>query len=386
MVRGAAARDGFMNSQLPRLAMVSIGIRRDLLAPLRYLSKFELLHLYRQHVYGDLTPEDFNRTLQPYHAPRDLYHELVHAKPAVIQGVEPFSYYTQPYLWACYLAARQTNAALLVTTLENRPLTIKFGRMRAFLLQKLVRMYLRRACLMLALNQGARQNLLQCGADASRVHTALWGVWGVDTQEFFPRPTRDTPAPPTILFAGRLHPEKGIFVLLDAFERVRAQIPDARLWMVGDGPALDALAQNIRQKNLASAVTLAGVIKNREMIHWFHQADVFCAPSLTTRKWAEQVGVSALQAMACGIPVVSTRSGAIPEYIPDGVAGILVEENAPRALADALIELLSDPSRAYEMGQRGRAMACAQYDARENVQRGETLVWDRCVKDNARCV
>ncbi|MBI4673356.1 MAG: glycosyltransferase family 4 protein [Chloroflexi bacterium] len=368
---------------MPRLALVSIGIRRDLLAPLRYISKFELLHFYRRSVYGDLTVEDLDATLRAYSSPLDLYQQLVRAKPAVIQGVEPFSYYTQPYLWACYCAARKTDAALLVATLENRPLEVKFGNARAFVLRKFLSWYFQRACLILVLNQGARENVLACGGETVQVQSAMWGVWGVDIQEFFPRVARDPNMPPTILFAGRLHPEKGVFVLLDAFAAVHARLPHARLVLVGEGPARNLLEQKIRQQNLALAITLTGVIKHREMVNLFHQADVFCAPSITTRQWAEQVGAAALQAMACGIPIVSTRSGAIPEYIPDGAAGILVEEQNAPALADALLNLLTNPQRASEMGQRGRAYACLHYDAHANVQRGETLVLEHCVKRNA---
>lgn len=375
-----------MNESKPRLAMVSIGIRRDLLAPLQYFTKFDLVHFYKINVYDDLTTQDLDHSLHAYTSPFDLYRQLIRAKPDVIQGVEPFSFYTQPYLWACYFAARKTNAALLATTLENRPLEIKFRKLPALVLRKMLSLYFRRACLILTLNQGARENVLRCGADTARVERAMWGVWGVDTQEFYPRAARAANAPPTILFAGRLHPEKGVFVLLDAFALVRAEIPNARLLLAGDGPARAALAQRIDQENLGDSICLTGAVKNRDMFQVFHRADVFCAPSLTTRKWAEQVGMSALQAMACGIPIVSTRSGAILEYIPDGVAGLLVDERNAPALAKALILLLEHPDRAGQMGARGRTYACAQYDARANVERGEALVMEKCVEPHARRV
>jgi glycosyltransferase involved in cell wall biosynthesis len=385
MVCGAPPRGDGMNRK-SRLAIVSIGIRRDLLAPLGYFSKFELQHFYRARVYNDLTDDDLDETLRAYASPRDLYAQLVRAKPDVIQSVEPFSFYTQSYLWACYFAARTINAALLAVTLENRPLEIKFGRARAFLLRNVLRVYFQRACLILTLNQGARENVLACRANAARIRSALWGVWGADTQEFVARAARDANAPPTILFAGRLHVEKGVFVLLDAFAFVRQKIPTARLLIAGDGPARAQLAENIRTQNLSGSIQMLGVVKNREMVSIFHRADVFCAPSITTRKWAEQVGASALQAMACGLPVVSTRSGSIPEYIPEGVAGILVQEQDASALADALVTLLSNPTRAAEMGQHARAYACAHYDARQNVERGEDLVMEHCVRQDARRV
>ena len=65
---------------LPRLAMVSTGIRRDLLAPLQWLSKFELFHFYSKNVYRDLTADDFDKTLRPYKSPLDLYQQLTAAK------------------------------------------------------------------------------------------------------------------------------------------------------------------------------------------------------------------------------------------------------------------------------------------------------------------
>lgn len=363
----------------PRLAMVSIGIRRDLLAPLDYFSRFEVVHFFRKNVYDDLTAEDLSSSLRQYHSPIDLYQRLVESEPTIIQGVEPFSFYTQPFVWSCVLAARKTRAALVIPTFENRPLNVKFGRLRASVLRRALKNYFDRACLIFALNNGARENAIQCDTPPSKIVRALWGVWGVDTREFFPRSTRDNDQSPTILFAGRLHKEKGVFVLLDAFAQLYQVFPTARLRMVGDGPARDELAAQIQARDLTEVVRLSGIIKHRDMPNVFQNADIFCAPSLTTRKWAEQVGASSLQAMASGLPIVSTRSGAISEYIPDGVAGILVPENDSHALATSLLALLRNPQRAREMGAAGRAYACAHYDARQNVERGEQLLTEYCL-------
>ena len=366
----------------PRLALVSIGIRRDLLAPLIYFSKFELAHFYKKNVYGDLTVDDFDSTLQAYTSPRDLYQKLIRAQPQVIQGVEPFSFYTQPYVWACALAARKTRAALVIPTLENRPLDVKFGKLRAALLRPSVEIYFARACLIFALNDGARENVLQCHAAPQKITRAMWGTWGVDTREFFPRtqPSPQSSTAPIILFVGRLHQEKGVFVLLDAFARVHEKFPTARLFFVGDGPARAELNTRIVQLNLQANVTLFGTMKNRDVPEIFRQADVFCAPSLTTKKWAEQVGMSALQAMMSGVPIVSTHSGAISEYILNGVAGILLQENDVCALAEALCELLANPERAREMGKRGAEYARTHYDAQKNIERAEQVVMEHCVR------
>lgn len=369
-----------MNSVKPRLALVSIGIRRDLLAPLAFFSKLELAHFFKQNVYNDLTAEDFGSTLHTYTSPLNLYQQLVRAQPAVIQSVEPFSYYTQPYLWACFAAARKTRAALLVPTFENRPLDVKFGKLRARCLRYALRMYFARACLILVLNDGARKNVLTCGITPKKIIRAMWGSWGVDPREFFPRATREENQPPTILFVGRLHEEKGVFILLETFARVQAEIPNARLYFIGDGPARAILQAQVQSRALTQAVTLVGSVTNRAIPDWMRRADVFCAPSLTTRKWAEQVGMSALQAMASGVPIVSTRSGAIPEYIPDGVAGLLVPENDAPALADAILQVMSSHPLAQALGARGRAYAVSHYDARANVENCQELVLEHCVK------
>lgn len=358
----------------PRLAIVSTNIRRDLIAPLKYFSQFELIHFYQRAEYGDLTDADFDATLRQYHSPLDLYRQLVAARADVIQGVEPFLPRLQPYLWACYFAAQRTSAQLLAVTLENRPLEIKFGRGIAFALKTLLRFYFARTCAVIVLNEGAHENVRACGIAPHRIAKLMWGTWGIDVNEF--APSSHAHAAPTILFAGRLHAEKGIFVLLNAFARVRQQIPNARLIIVGNGPARSQV--EMRAREFGDAITLTGVVKHRAMPDVFRAADVLAMPSLTTRKWAEQVGMVALQAMACGVPIVATHSGAIPEYVPAN-AGMLVPENDADALAAALIELLRDPERRAQLSRAAREYAIEHYDAQKNIARAENILKERCL-------
>ena len=360
----------------PRLAIVSTGIRRDLLAPLKHFTKFEIGHFYRRAEYGDLTPDDLDATLHSYRSPLDLYRQLVYAHPNVIQGVEPFSLALQAYLWACYLAARKTGARLFAVTLENRPLDIKFGRTPAFLLRRVLHRYFDRTCLVIVLNEGAGNNVVTCGVPRTRIQNLMWGTWGVDLDEFAPHERR-AQQPPTILFAGRLHEEKGIFVLMEAFARLSSTLPEARLIVAGDGPARREVEWIARAM---SGVTMLGTVKNRMMPGIICDADVLAMPSLTTHGWEEQVGMVALQAMACGVPVVASRSGAIPEYMPDGIAGMLVPEHDATALADALIRILSDAELRVRLGHDGRAYACSHYDAGKNISFAESVVEKHCVE------
>ncbi len=361
-------------SPLPILAIVSAGVRRDLHAPLKFFSRFKPAHFFRINAYADMTADDLAIPLTPYASPRDLYRKLVNVNADIIQSVEPFSLRLQPYLWACYFAAIKTRARLIAVAFENRPLDARFGKPLAWVLRVELKFFFARADLVIVPNEGARLNALACGAPDARVVKMLWGTWGVDPEEFSPR-VGEPPRAPTILFAGRLVKEKGIFILLDAFARVRAEIPDARLFFVGEGSARAQLVS--ASKALGEAVQVLGAVKNRAMPNFFRAADVVAMPSLTTRQWQEQVGAVALQAMACGAPIVAARSGAIPEYVPES-AGILVAENDSRALADALITVLRDESLRARMGRAGRAYACAHYNARVNIARGEKIL-EECV-------
>lgn len=361
----------------PRLALVSTDIRRDLLAPLRHFKVFEPLHFYRQVGYADFTPADYVGHLQHYHSPSQLYRELVKARPDVIQGVEPLAGALQPYLWAGYYAARRISARLVVVTLENRPLTLKFGAPFALWLRLTLPRYFARACLIIPLNSGAQRNALACGAPPARLVKTMWGTWGVDLEEFAPA-THPTAAVPTLLYVGRLHQEKGVFDLLDAFALIRNQFPELRLKLIGDGPHRARLEQHSRTLGLDNAVIFLGALKNRDLPPHFQAATVFTAPSVTTRKWEEQVGMAAIQALACGLPVVATRSGAFPEYLPEGRVARLTPEHDPQALAQTVIELLRDEDARMALGRAARAYAEQHYDERRNIARAEKLLQERC--------
>ncbi len=362
---------------LPIFAMVSTDIRRDLVAPLRHLTRLRLLHFYRRASYGDLAPEELDETLVAYSNPLDLLCRLWQARPAIVQGVEPFAIRLLPYLYAVFAIALWRRIPLVLVALENRPLAEKHGPLLSRLLRLVLRPVFSRARPIIYLNEGARRNILSVGQYEVKLRRLAYGAWGVDLAEFTPQ--RDGREPdfgpgPVLLFVGRLHPEKGVFDLLDAFGRVRAAHPSAVLVLAGDGPARPEIERIVAQRGWADRVRLLGMVKNRDLPPIFRAADLFIAPSVTTRKWEEQVGMTNIQAMACGVPVVSTRSGAIPEYVPDGVAGILVPERNPPALAEAINRLLADANLRRRLGEGGRAYACAHYDAAINVALAEQML------------
>jgi glycosyltransferase involved in cell wall biosynthesis len=204
----------------------------------------------------------------------------------------------------------------------------------------------------------------------------MYGTWGVDLEEFTPRPDGREPAwgsDPVLLFVGRIHPEKGIEDLLEAFGKVINNQPAARLVLIGDGPQRPAAEAQVQQRGWRERVQFLGTIKNRDLPPYLRAATVFVAPSVRTPRWEEYVGMTNLQALACGTPVVTTRSGAIPEYVPE-TAGYLVPEHDPPALAEAILKLLADHDLCRRMGAAGREHVSQCCDALKNVLQAEAEI------------
>jgi glycosyltransferase involved in cell wall biosynthesis len=180
------------------------------------------------------------------------------------------------------------------------------------------------------------------------------------------------------IFAGRVSPEKGIHVLLEAFKTVLAQQPEAELKIVGGAhiPPIsfiveqsnDPIVQSLRRfytsdymeylRSQADAlpknhISFAGLVAHSELAAFLHWADVFVQPSV----WGEPFPLSVVEAMAAGLPVISSRAGGLPESVVDGKTGLLVQPNNPAALADAMLRLAADKNIAHSMGTAGGARA-----------------------------
>jgi len=147
--------------------------------------------------------------------------------------------------------------------------------------------------------------------------------------------------------AGRLSPEKGFDVLVNAAAHVVSTDPSVGFVLFGEGRRRDALAAQIGARGLDRHVVLAGF---REDLDWFFpHLDLFVLPSFT-----EGLPNVALEAFAAGVPVVATAVGGTPEVVDDGTSGRLVPPGNPAAMARAILEVLSDEARRLQMGARGR--------------------------------
>ncbi len=145
----------------------------------------------------------------------------------------------------------------------------------------------------------------------------------------------------TILCVARQYRRKRIQDLLRAMPLVRRHVPSAHAIIIGGGPEHTRLRRLVRELNLQDIAKLRGeLVSDNEVATAYRQADVFCLPTIQ-----EGFGIVFLEAMAAGLPVVSTTAAAIPEVVPHGRAGLLVPPRDVPALADALVRLLQDPAQ-----------------------------------------
>jgi glycosyltransferase involved in cell wall biosynthesis len=220
---------------------------------------------------------------------------------------------------------------------------------------------------------------------------------GVDVSHFRPRTMSRAPLARSkriILFVGRVSPEKGIHSLIKAFAEVAARFDDVELRIAGPQATLpldfinslssdprvaglsrfydrwgrctyqEHLEELITRHGLRDRVRFVGSVSHKDLVTTYQEADILVNPSLS-----ESFGISVVEAMACGIPVVGTRVGGMCESVLSGTTGMLVEADAPGELAQALIAVLDDPVRACSMGIEGRKRAVTLYSWQARAER-----------------
>jgi glycosyltransferase involved in cell wall biosynthesis len=164
-------------------------------------------------------------------------------------------------------------------------------------------------------------------------------------------------------YGGRLVTEKGVHLLIPAVASNR----NVMLLLVGDGPERQRLLEAARSAGIADRVHVTGHIASREMPEWLNAMDALVLPSLTGRGWMEQFGRVLVEAMACGVPVIGSRSGEIPAVI--GEAGVTVAEGDAVALSGAVARLEASPAERKNLAARGRARVQTHFTQAHIAQR-----------------
>lgn len=220
------------------------------------------------------------------------------------------------------------------------------------------------AALFLAVSGFLRRRLLDKGYPDRKVRTHYIGV---DTEKF--KPAERVCDEPYILCVGRHVAVKGIDVLLRAFSGLAKKHQALSLLQVGEGPLTGTLQTLAHTLGIAARVRFLGAQPHDTIVELMRGARVFSLPSQEAENGeSEALGIVFNEASACGVPVVATRHGGIPEAVLDGETGFLVPEKDDAALAEKLDMLLADAALARRMGRRGREYVCEAFDLRKQTR------------------
>jgi glycosyltransferase involved in cell wall biosynthesis len=219
----------------------------------------------------------------------------------------------------------------------------------------------RRSDALLAVSPGIEARLIESGAPRELIHHHH-GV--VDVARFAPdaagaakvREEFRAAGLPLIGCVARLAPGRGHETLLEAFRRLLAIRPEARLLLVGKGERRDALVELVSRLGLERQALFAGY-RDADLPAVLAALDVF----VLLGSGSDESCRAALEAMAGGRPVVAARVGALPDAVVDGETGVLVDRTSPEDVASAIERLLADPEKRRALGEAGRRRAAALF-------------------------
>jgi len=166
-----------------------------------------------------------------------------------------------------------------------------------------------------------------------------------------------------VIHVSNFRPVKRVPVVIEVFREVRAAVP-ARLVMIGDGPDRSAAERQAAEAGIGEFVEFVG--EQQDLVPWLSSADVFLLPSVQ-----ESFGLAAVEAMACGVPVVAARVGGLPEVIEHGRTGLLCDPGDIEGMARAIIGLLTDSERRAAMASNATADVHTRFSADAIVPRYE---------------
>jgi glycosyltransferase involved in cell wall biosynthesis len=213
----------------------------------------------------------------------------------------------------------------------------------------------------------------QLEADGVTVRTVIWP----GTPDAEPRPPLIDP--PTVTYAGRLTPEKGVDILIRAFSQARQRCPQARLLVAGSGPETPKLRALIEQLGISDSVMMCGQLGGKQLDDVLRCAWVHVVPS----RWPEPFGLTATEAMMRGTAVIASRIGGLAESVDDQTTGLHVTPGDERELANALSQVLGDRILAERLGAAGRTRAITLFSIDRCVTQFEAL-YDTLTSETSR--
>lgn len=218
--------------------------------------------------------------------------------------------------------------------------------------------------LFLPVSRSLRDKLLcmGCPQDRTVVHHM-----GVSPERIVPpnTPRMAKPRVVRILLVGRLVEKKGALHATRSVANLINRGYPIELLIAGDGPLRDRVQRYVDELDLGSQIRLLGELRRAEIVSLMQNSDILCAPSVTAMNGDEEgIPVTIMEALATGLPVVSTLHGGIPELVTDGKEGLLVPERDEEALTDALGRLAVEGNVRLTMGRRGRERILKDFNLR----------------------
>jgi len=198
---------------------------------------------------------------------------------------------------------------------------------------------------------------------------AHWGKFeisrlGVDTERFAPRAAKTPGDPFELVCVGRLVAAKGQHILLDALAALRTEGRRVHLTLVGQGPDMESLKAQSSRLGLGETVTMTGAVNQDAILDYYLRSDAFVLPS-----FAEGLPVVLMEAMALGVPCITTHITGVPEMIRDGIEGLLVAPSDVEGLTRAIARLMDKPELGKALAQTGRSRILAEYTLAHSVKR-----------------
>lgn len=259
--------------------------------------------------------------------------------------------------WAAIQAARQYGLPCVVTYQGTEVHTDLVNQQKEW---KLCRDSFRSADLNILVSRSLERALKACTDPQGRCEVLIRGV---DLKTFYP-PKVEGMKRPVVLFVGAVREAKGVFDLVEAWTQVTVKCPYAELWLVGPDYTNGHFAQEVESHGHDKTVKMLGPQPLGKVADLMRQAQVLCLPS-----HGEGTPNCVMEAMACGLPIIATEVGGIPDIVECNRTGILVQKGHTQGLADALISLLQDSRQRARMGEAAYEFAREHLDSRKTTNR-----------------
>ncbi len=226
---------------------------------------------------------------------------------------------------------------------------------------------LHRAKFIVTCTKANQAHLAALGVNGTPIYTIYHGL---DTRQFAPRATAvEEPAAPVLLAVGRLVEKKGFPFLIEACRLLKDRGYQFQCQLIGGaGPCAQQVASLIHELGLEDTVVMRPAVTQEELRQVYQQATLFTLPcQIAENNDRDGIPNVLVEAMAVGLPVVSTNISGIPELIEHGVSGLLAPQKDARALAEAIAELFAAPALRQKLGSAAREKVCRLFNAEANV-------------------